>query len=120
MRSKSGRKCTEKETDIQKESESEEETGERYPYQSCNEGNPEIACFIPRWLLIKSKILGKGLKIPSRCCPERRKIRFFNGRILRVLLKNVVNMHKEKDLLSKSRALHESLPSAAKPHVYTQ
>lgn len=53
----------EKVTDIKNksESESEKETRERYPYQSCNEGNPEIAFFIRR-LLIKSKILGEGLK----------------------------------------------------------
>lgn len=110
----------EKVTDIKNksESESEKETRERYPYQSCNEGNPEIAFFIRR-LLIKSKILGEGLKIPSRCCPERWKMRFFN-RGFGVLLKNVVNMHKEKDLISKSTALHESFPSVAKPHVYTQ
>lgn len=42
------------------------------PYQNWGDGNPEIACLVPRRLLINSK----GLEIPSRCCTERRGIRF--------------------------------------------
>lgn len=58
----------------------ENKVRERYSHQSCNAGNPENTCFIPRWLLIKSKILWEGLKIPWRCCLERWKLRIFNVR----------------------------------------
>lgn len=51
---------------------------------------------------------------------EEKNLRFFNVEDFGVLLKNVANMHEEKDLISESRALHESFPTAAEPHVYTR
>lgn len=87
-----------------------EQEGEIYTYQNEMKGIQRLLASFHGILLINSEILGYGLEIPSRCCPERRKIRLFKWEDFRV--SNVTTRHMKNDLISKSRALNKSFLSA--------
>lgn len=88
-----------------------EQEGEIYTYQNVMKGIQKSLASFHGILLINSEILGYGLEIPSRCCPERRKIRLFKWEDFGVL-SNVTTRHMKNDLISKSRALNKSFLSA--------